>query len=161
MRKNKLIEQNLSLFEDLQKTRHELKILQDELNKNTEIINALKAQLEEKQAVTVEPTVTEPLRHLEEKMIYNATLKPDMEYGAKIIGELVVVSAEHSNKLTVGGDDSKKELVNLILGKTEVAKAEILSVVESEDSFEVKCAKIDQIAAVSKEYFESVAAQIL
>ena len=101
------------------------------------------------------------MHRLEEKVITVATVKPDMEYGAKVIGQIVVSAAEYSNKLTVGGDDSKKELVNLILGKTEMAKAEILSVVETSDSFDVKCSKMDQIAAVSKEYFESVLAQIV
>ncbi len=161
MRKKKLIEQNLSLFENLQKTQQELNELKRLLSKNADEINSLKAQLNETKETKTEPTVTEPMRRLEEKVITNATLKPDMEYGAKIIGNIVMAAAEHSNKLTLGGDDSKKELVNLILGKTEIAKAEILSVIETTDSFDVKCTKIDQIAAITKEYFESVAAQIV
>lgn len=161
MRKKKLIEQNLSLFENLQKTQLELKELKRLLSKNAEEISSLRAQLEEKKEPKTETVVTEPMRRLEEKVINNATLKPDMEYGAKIIGNIVVSAAEYSNKLTIGGDDSKKELVNLILGKTEIAKGEILSVIQTNDSFDVKCSKIDQIAVVTKEYFESVAAQIV
>ncbi len=101
------------------------------------------------------------MHRLEEKVITNATLKPDMEYGAAIIGKIVIAAAEYSNRLTIGGDDRHKELLNLILGKTEMAKSEILSVIETNDSFDIKCAKIDQILAVSKEYFESVIAQIV
>ncbi len=161
MRKKKLIEQNLSLFEDLQKTQSELLELKKMLKQNADEINSLKSQLDKAKEPESEPTVTEPMRRLEEKVIANATLKPDMEYGAKVIGQIVVSAAEYSNKLTVGGDDSKKELVNLILGKTEMAKAEILSVIETGDSFDIKCSKMDQIAVVSKEYFESVLAQIV
>ncbi len=161
MRKKKLIEQNLSLFENLQKTQSELIELKKQLKKNADEINLLKSQLDKANEPEPETSVTEPMRRLEEKVITNASLKPDMEYGAKVIGQIVVSAAKYSNKLTVGGDDSKKELVNLILGKTEMAKAEILSVVEASDSFDVKCAKMDQIAAVSKEYFESVLAQIV
>lgn len=161
MRKKKLIEQNLSLFEDLQKTQYELSELKRELSKNADEIKILKSQLKKANESVVVSETTEPMRRLEEKLISNAMLKPDMEYGATVIGKIVVAAAEHSNKLTVGGDDSNKELLNLILGKTEVAKAEILSVIESEDTFEVKCAKIDQIAAATIEYFESVAAQIM
>lgn len=161
MRKKKLIEQNLSLFENLQKTQSELIELKKQLKKNADEINLLKSQLEKAKEPETETSVTEPMRRLEEKVITNASLKPDMEYGAKVIGQIVVSAAKYSNKLTVGGDDSKKELVNLILGKTEMAKAEILSVVETSDSFDVKCSKMDQIAAVSKEYFESVLAQIV
>lgn len=162
MRKKKLIEQNLSLFENLQKTQAELSELKNLLNKNAEEIKTLKAKIDKanEQSVT-EPAVTEPMRRLEEKVIAAATLKPDMEYGATVIGKIVVSAAEYSNKLTFGGDDSKKELVNLILGKTEMAKAEILSVIQTEESFDVKCAKMDQIAVVTKEYFESVLAQIV
>lgn len=161
MRKKKLIEQNLSLFEQLEKSRAELVELKRMLNKNAEEINALKAKLEEKKADDNQVTVTEPMRRLEEKIIANATLKPDMEYASKAIGKIVVAAAEHSNKLTIGGDDSKLELVNLILGKTELAKSEILSVIEVEDTLEVKSAKIDQIVEASTEYFKSVAAQIV
>lgn len=161
MRKKKLIEQNLSLFEQLQKTQSEIIELKRALNKNAEEIDTLKAQLSEANVEDKKPEITEPMRRLEEKVITNATLKPDMEYGATVIGQIVISAAEHSNRLTLGGDDSKKELVNLILGKTEIAKAEILSVIETTDSFEVKCSKIDQIAIVTKEYFESVAAQIV
>ncbi len=161
MRKKKLIEQNLSLFEQLEKSQAELVELKRMLNKNAEEINALKAKLEEKKADDNQVTVTEPMRRLEEKIIANATLKPDMEYASKAIGKIVVAAAEHSNKLTIGGDDSKLELVNLILGKTELAKSEILSVIEVEDTLEVKSAKIDQIVEASTEYFKSVAAQIV
>lgn len=161
MRKKKLIEQNLALFEELQKTRQEILQLKSQLDSSVNEISSLKTQIEKSNETKSEAVVTEPLRRLEEKVITNATLKPDMEYGAAIIGKIVVSAANYSNKLTFGGDDSKKELVNLILGKTEMAKAEILSVIETDDAFDVKCAKIDQIAEVSKEYFESVLAQIV
>ena len=84
-----------------------------------------------------------------------------MDYGAKVIGKIVVSAAEYSNKLSVGGTDKNKELLNLILGKTEIAKAEILAVIEGDDTLQVKSMKMDQIAVESIEYFESVAAQIL
>ena len=161
LRKKKLIEQNLTLFENLQKTQLELNELKRILSKNADEISSLKAQLEKANEPKADTSVTEPLRRLEEKIITNASLKPDMEYGAKVIGSIVVCAAEYSNKLALGGDDRKKELVNLILGKTEIAKAEILGVIETNDPFDVKCNKIDQIAAVTKEYFESVAAQIV
>lgn len=159
MRKKDLIQQNLTLFDTLQKTQIELAELKKQLKTYDNEIKTLKSQLETSKAL--EPEVTEPMRRLEEKVVTNATLSPDMEYGAKVIGQIVVCAAEYSNKLTLGGDESKKELVNLVLGKTEMSKAEILSVVESNDSFDIKCAKMDQIATVSKEYFESVLAQIV
>ena len=159
MRKKDLMQQNLTLFDTLQKTQIELAELKKQLKRYDNEIKTLKTQLEASKAP--EPEVTEPMRRLEEKVVTNATLSPDMEYGAKVIGQIVVCAAEYSNKLTLGGDESKKELVNLILGKTEMSKSEILSVIESNDTFDIKCAKMDQIATISKEYFESVLAQIV
>lgn len=159
MRKKDLLQQNSRLFDELQKTRFELNDLKKQLNSRENEIEFLKTELKNRENKSEEPT--EPMHRLEEKVIATANSNPDFDYGAKIIGEIVVCAAEYSNKLTLGGDDRHKELVNLILGKTEIAKAEILSVVESNDTFEVKCTKIDNIATVSKEYFESVAAQIV
>ncbi len=162
MRKKKLIEQNLTLFESLQKTKQELNNLKKQLSQNADEIKELKAQLDAAKAEPEEqPAVTEPMRRLEEKVILNATLKPDVEYGAAVIGKIVVLAAEYSNRLTIGADESRKELINLILGKTELAKAEILSVTETDEPFEVKCLKMNQISDVTKEYFESVVAQIV
>lgn len=159
MRKKDLIQQNLSLFDNLQKTKIELNELKKQLKVYAAEIENLKAENTQKSAT--ETVVTEPMRRLEEKVISAASLKPDVEYGAKVIGEIVVSAADYSNKLTANGDNTHKELVNLILGKTEVAKSEILSVTETQDSFENKCSKIDNIASDTKEYFESVLAQII
>ena len=161
MRKKKLIEQNLSLFENLQKTQSELMELKKQLKKNADEINLLKSQLDKANEPEPETSVPEPMRRLEEKVMTNAIIKPDMEYAAKVIGQIVVSAAEYSNKLTVGGNDSRKELVNLILGKTELAKAEILTVTQTDEPYEAKAHKIDAVAAVTKEYFESVLAQIV
>ena len=159
MRKKDLIQQNIILSDALHETQFELKVLKKQLKSYSEEIKTLKSEISKNKDTL--PKSTEPMQRLEQKIITNATLKPDMEYGAKTIGEIVIAAAQYSNKLTIGSDDSKKELVNLILGKTEIAKAEILSVVETNDTFDVKCLKMDQIATVTKEYFESVIAQIV
>ena len=71
----------------------------------------------------------------------------------------MVLATKHSNELTEGGDNTFRELVNLILGRTEVAKADILNIVSSEDGIAVKTAKIDAVKAETEEYFKSVMAQ--
>ena len=159
MRKKDLIQQNLNLSDALQKTQLELSELKKQLKSYSDEIKALKSELSDKEN-EIQPT-TEPMRRLEEKVITTASLKPDVEYGAKVIGEIVVSAADYSNKLTQGGDSSHKELINLILGKTELTKAEILSVTQTDDELEVKRVKIDQIAKTANEYFESVLAQIV
>ena len=159
MRKKDLIRQNLTLSDALQKTQLELSELKKQLKSYSDEIKALKSELSDKEN-EIQQT-TEPMRRLEEKVITTASLKPDVEYGAKVIGEIVVSAADYSNKLTQGGDSSHKELINLILGKTALTKAEILSVTQTDNELEVKRVKIDQIAKTANEYFESVLAQIV
>lgn len=159
MRKKDLIEQNLKLFDALQKAKQELNELKRQLKAYGDEIVALKSELTVREEEPAE--VTEPMHRLEEKVINNATLKPDMEYASKVIGDIVISAAEYSNRLSSGNDDRNKELINLIFGKTEVAKAEILTAVESDDTLEIKQAKIDLTAKLTLEYFESVIAQIM
>ncbi len=158
MRKKVLIEQNLALFEQLQKAQLEVNELKKTLKGYDEKMAKLEDELEELRKA--EEVQTAPLKKLEEKVIANANLKPDVEYGAKIIGEIVVSATNYSNNLTAGGESANRELVNLILGKTEVAKSEILNIVSGEASLDVKQSLIDSVRDDAQEYFKSVMAQL-
>lgn len=158
MRKKVLIEQNLALFEQLQKAQLEVNELKKTLKGYDEKMAKLEGELEELRKA--EEVQTAPLKKLEEKVIANANLKPDVEYGAKIIGEIVVSATNYSNNLTAGGESANRELVNLILGKTEVAKSEILNIVSGEASLDVKQSLIDSVRDDAQEYFKSVMAQL-
>ena len=158
MRKKVLIEQNLALFEQLQKAQLEVNELKKTLKGYDEKMAKLEGELEELRKA--EEVQTAPLKKLEEKVIANANLKPDVEYGAKIIGEIVGSATNYSNNLTAGGESANRELVNLILGKTEVAKSEILNIVSGEASLDVKQSLIDSVRDDAQEYFKSVMAQL-
>lgn len=83
-----------------------------------------------------------------------------MEYGSRIIGKIIVESAKAANAISATESQNKKELVNLIMGKAEVAKAEIFNISTSENTFENKKEKIDAQLEEATDYFKSVAAQI-
>lgn len=155
MRKKALIAQNLELFEQLEKLHAEISAKDKKIEELKDEISELKQKSAEKKA---EPTL--PLKKLEEKVISNSRLNPDVDYASDVIGELVLEAASGSNKLTANGDNSNRELVNLILGKTEVAKAEILSVVSEDTDFESKKQKIEVIKAETLDYFKSILAQL-
>ncbi|MBO4734338.1 MAG: hypothetical protein J5662_07670, partial [Clostridia bacterium] len=61
---------------------------------------------------------------------------------------------------TAGGNTEHRELVNLLLGKTEVAKAEILAIVSEGGDFEAKKEKIDAVKEETLDYFSSVLGQV-
>ena len=160
MRKKALLQQNLSLYEQLQKSLMEINSLQEELQKSKDEINALKALAQQSQPEETKETAV-PMRNLQEKLTSEHKLDADTEYGAKIIGDIVVSAAQCSNLLTSGGDTSHRELVNLILGKSKLAKSDILEIVSGCDSFENKKRRINIVCAEAKEYFESVIAQLI
>lgn len=153
MRKKELIAQNLSLFERVE-------ALTGDNNAKDRKIKELEKIIEDLKKSAEKPVLTEPLKRLEEKVISNAVLKPDFEYASKAIGKLVIESANGSNSLTTGGNTEHRELVNLLLGKTEVAKAEILAIVSSDFDFEEKKAKIDAVKDDALDYFGSILAQL-
>ena len=83
-----------------------------------------------------------------------------MEYGSQIIGKIIVESAKFANSLSESAGENKKELVNLIMGKAEVAKAEIFNIATSDMADENKKEMIDSQLQEATDYFKSVAAQI-
>ena len=86
---------------------------------------------------------------------------PSFGYGTRMIGRTVLEAARYCNRLTGDGSNpSAKELVNLILGKTEVVKAEMLHIILSQKSVDQKKAEIDAQFEQAKDYFESVMRQI-
>ena len=155
MRKKLLLEQNIQLFDRLTAAESEIKRLKKELEEEKRRTAALKeenARLTENKGSTAAP-----LKMLEAKVIKQAGITPDTEYGAAVIGKTVVAAAKYCEQLKTR--DNAKELINLILGRTEVAKAEILKTVSSDIAFDEKKAKIDAEYESAKDYFESVIRQ--
>ncbi|MBO4693711.1 MAG: hypothetical protein J5659_04910 [Clostridia bacterium] len=154
MRKKALVEQNLSLFEQLES-------LRGEAVKKDEKIADLQKKIEElSEQAKNDIDVTLPLKKLEEKVISNSKLSGDIEYGSEAIGKIVLESATRGSELTADGNQNNRELINLLLGKTEVAKAEILSVVSEQSELDVKKEKIDAIVKEALDYFGSIMAQL-
>lgn len=156
MRKKKLLIQNTALFEQLQNANLSVTRLKREIAERDAEIARLKKQLDTAEKGK-EPT---PLQNLEQKLTAHTSVADDLDYGAETIGKIVVEAARLSNKLTgVDAGTNAKELVNLILGRTEVAKSEILNIVSSNVDFEAKRKAIDEQYNMAIEYFSSVMAQ--
>mgnify|MGYP000435690075 CR=1 FL=1 len=138
MRKKELLLQNTQLFDKLTVYEMQIAKLKEELAKRDKLINEQKAEIER---------------------IKNENAAGNIDYGAQIIGKTVVAAAKYCNRLTAVETENSKELLNLILGRTEVAKAEILKTVSSDIAFDEKKAKIDAEYESAKDYFESVIRQ--
>ena len=171
MRKKDLLSQNASLFDKLQKSivqNRELKkeidiknsiVVQmqkrlDELSKKVDALSANQNSfvLQEKAVLSAEEQ-TEDFTN-EDAVVQTVALSSEIEYGAKIIGKIVVESAKATEKI---GDNS--ELRNLIMFKTESIKAEILSICNSDVSLDDKKRMIDFQLEEAIDYYRSIIAQ--
>ena len=157
MRKKELINANDELFrrnDDLLRKIEELKKQISDLKiENQKLIS-------ENEGLNLKLNATKPLKDLEKKMTARASVSKETEYAASVIGKIVVKGTKFCNILTALPENSiTKEQINLILGRTEVAKSEILKITENDMSFEEKKAAIDIKEEEAQEYFSRIMAQ--
>lgn len=153
--------------ENLTAENSRLKKKNSDLNIQLEELRRRICDLEEEQVPeeriekTAEPEVFEEKKALpQSEEPKEPTLSVGIELGAKIIGKIVLSSAEYCNRLTeIGAAANAKELVNLILGRTEVAKGEILRLSQSELDGEEMLAAMEREYNEAEDYFKSVMAQ--
>ena len=158
MRKKDLITQYTRLFDKITVAQLKITELKEKIANRDAEIDGLKKEIER---LNAKLNATEPLKTLEKKVIKKAEVSPEVDYGASVIGKTVIEGTKCCNTVTEGGNpELAKELVNLILGRTEVAKSEILSIVSSEENFEAKKQKIDAQYENAVDYFNSVTAQL-
>ena len=85
----------------------------------------------------------------------------EFEYAASVIGKTVVEATKTCNDITINIDEEDtRELVNLVLGRTEVLKAEILKILNSDNDFEAKKDLMKKEQAEAYDYFNSIKAQL-
>ena len=139
--------------------------IQEEVIEETETVEENLMQQNEQEE---EPDASEPTEELSEKKVLNIlpigekVVLPDsiMEFGSEIIGKIVIESAKYADMIAASATPNKKELLNLIMGKGEVCKAEILNAVSSSASTDTKISLINAQLAEAIDYFKSVVAQI-
>ncbi len=82
------------------------------------------------------------------------------EYAVKIIGKIVTESVKVNCVLASSGSANKKELINLVLGRTEVAKEEISSILATDLNGDLLKTSIDKECDETLDYFQSILGQI-
>lgn len=178
MNKNLLIKQNNELFDKIKLLKSKNMNLVNQVSNLNAIIKdyeikiaLLEAQIEElknsENVVSALPIVHETINVIEdiEPQIIEENKKEEIElpdefnFASDIIGNIVIKAAGFINLLTESENPNKKELINLILGRTEIAKAEILNIISSEVTFSAKKDLIDSQFNESIEYFKSIMEQ--
>ncbi|MGI6279076.1 MAG: VanZ family protein [Acutalibacteraceae bacterium] len=164
MRKKQYIE----LADTLQKSLHEARLAADSLREENFSLSKKIALLENEnkqlklklESITAAKNDEEIKNDVSAKSPAEPEIPDDMKYGAEIIGKIVFAATKHCNSLSSSPVDSDtKELINLILGRTEVAKAEILKIVSCDLSHDDKAAAMQKELMEAEDYFTSVIAQ--
>ena len=159
MRKKELLKINDELFNRCESLIFKVEELKKEIVTLKTEIETLKAEKEPKD-IEIETNAPTPLETVTEKVNEAVTISKETEYGAEVIGKIVIKAAKYCNQLTAEtSSEITKEQVNLILGRTEVAKAEILKVISANGDFEDKKTAIDTASKSAEDYFSSVMAQ--
>lgn len=142
------------------KTAPVVEINSEPVAEETAMPETVEEKTESANPAKIDLPVLSPIQNLEKRVVSKVKLSEETEYAASVIGKIVVNATESCNFLSTHTNTNAKELVNLILGKTEVLKAEILNIVYSEADFITKKALIDNCFDAAKDYFASVKAQI-
>ncbi len=157
MRKKELYNLNAELF---QKSQKYMALYEEQKKENEKLIEEINRLKSENEVLGAKAVHSKPLENLEDKLKFQAKFSEEANMGATTIGKIVVKAAASCNALTSANDNyDPKELVNLILGRTEVAKAEILKVVESDMPLESKLSLIENVKNSAMDYIDSVMAQ--
>lgn len=162
MNKKELLQLNHSLYTSLEEQKALCEELQAENQRLKEIIDGYWAEKYGfagdvlRENVTPPPTESVPAPAVPETNFFS----PAKEYAASSIGKTVVEAARLCNRLSIKGDTPEhKEQINLILGRTEVAKSEILKIALSDDTLDGKKDRIDSERDSASDYFNGIMAQ--
>ena len=172
MNKKLLLNQNKILFDKLQvanlslkRVKEENTLLKSEIEKLNGQIAAYSSRALPMASISDDnPTAENDITEVAIAVEANNEVEPpefdaETEFASEIIGQIVIQAAKYSKILNESGKSNIKELINLVLGKTEVVKVEIFNILSSEASFELKCEMISTQYDETVEYFKSIIEQ--
>lgn len=162
--KKSLAKLNTELYEQLDNSYFEKESLKEEILEYKERVENLEFELSQQKLaeISVIDNINEEQQIMETKIEKSPVkFSDEMQYASSVIGKTVVEVTKLCNALTKDEQDlTRKELVNLALGRTEVLKAEILKILGMEIAFEEKKKLIEKEQLETLDYFDSIKAQI-
>lgn len=133
-----------------------------EIDNEVQIDNEIEMEIETDNQIKmddeIETEIKSEIKNKPEKE--ESLLSEEFEYASAIIGKTVVEATKVCNELSLKDDEDKVELVNLVLGRTEILKAETLKILSSELDFEQKKDLMKNEQSAAFDYFDSIKAQI-
>lgn len=170
MKKSLLIRQNNELFDKIRVLKGKNAQLVSQISEFNRIVREYDTKitsLEEELALLKSnsidnlPVISDSHKAIEETNTddISAEIPEEFNFASDIIGNIIIKAAGYINQLNESDNPNKKELINLILGRTEVAKAEILNIISCEASESAKTELINSQFNETIEYFKSIKEQ--
>ena len=160
MRKKELLDKNQTMLEDLEKQKNENEDLKTKLEEQGKLISSLNERisdlqnlLNENSAKEIEET-EETLENVEEKE------ENIMDYGAVIIGKVVLSAAEYSSRAGEEEQETIREAILSILERAEETKKEILNIISSDYSIDSKKQLMEREYQSAVSYFDRTVSRI-
>ena len=167
MRKSALVKKTVELIDALNALQHQLenvKLENEELKEKLKELESQKTvlpeQITQSEGFVVFDEEPEEVPESATEPIELATPDTALEYGAVAIGRVVQESVKYANLISESNSENKKELLNLIMGKAEIAKTDIFSIAEGDAESDTKQELITAVLDETIDYFKSVAGQI-
>ncbi len=174
MKKKELFEQNALLHNRLKTTSAELEKYKELYAQNITEINSLREEIEK--LISKHTEVLQMLADFDEQskkgevaIVPSDEAKPTAldveledvsEYGAEIIGKIVLEGTKINNLFAEKQNDLSLDVINLILGKTEVCKAKIYDICHSSIEDQKRKEMLDSLYTECMDYFASLSGQI-
>lgn len=171
MRKKELINENKIISEELQRIKIDNDALTIQLNKKLEEIDLLYKKVEE-----LNTLLAAKIKELSEVLEENASLKAKMvgieeddetqeeqdilEYGAVIIGKVIVSGAEYTIRMESDDQERIDAFAQEILDRVESVKREVLSIIFSDISYDRMCQLMEHEYQSAINFFDRVVARV-
>lgn len=155
MRKKELLDKNQIMLEDLQKQRDENENLKNQLEEQGKLISTLNDRITDLQNMLDEGSVTEETES-ETEEIEEASEDSIMDYGAVIIGKVLLSAVEYSDRIGEAEQSSLSEAKEAVLSRAEEVKTEILNIISSDYSNDSKKQLMEREYQSAISYFDRV-----
>lgn len=168
VRKKDLFEQNTVLFNRLQSVTAELEKYKKLYDENIKEINALRRELanieiekaKDDDLTNAESVLKEVVPEQQSNTLADVVIDGSMEYGAKIIGKIILEGTRISNDVAQSPNEYSKDIINLVLGKTEVCKSQIYDICKGDFAEDIMRQKVDEVYKDAVDYFNSLNNQV-
>lgn len=162
MRKKELISENRFISEELQKLKNDNSVLKEEILEKSSQIEHLSQKIDELKDALLKKEISDKkvAAEVEEESADAETEENIMDYGAVIIGKVIVSAAEYCGRIESDDQERIDAAIGDIYERTENVKSEILSIISSDNSYDKKSRLMEREYQSAVSFFDRTVARV-